>query len=88
MQKSEIFEIIETYWNVNFSPGRPSRTRPGNNRNILECKFVKNWGAISEWFEIIETYWNVNSGINTVAISDTSEIIETYWNVNLLVFKM
>ena len=57
-------EIIETYWNVNFSVRYiciPERKR--NNRNILECKYIYSITNIFNYSEIIETYWNVNVGM-------------------------
>ncbi len=33
---------------------------PGNNRNILECKYLSHSTNVVNILEIIETYWNVN----------------------------
>ena len=78
-----VYEIIETYWNVNYiTIYIDTLTICGNNRNILECKCQRIAPSIVVLSEIIETYWNVNFPKSKELPCFSIEIIETYWNVN------
>ena len=52
------------------------------NRNILECKSIRQVQKVSRKLVLIETYWNVNSLVVFLCPFSTCVLIETYWNVN------
>ena len=59
----QVVVLIETYWNVNcIIQKRPNRLPQSINRNILECKLLRDAEDENKLPVLIETYWNVNEG--------------------------
>ena len=84
--RQNIFELIETLWNVNDNPDPdPKKTVSGINRNIVECKFTLLSNVLNVYPELIETLWNVNSDGIPERDFYKVELIETLWNVNMLI---
>ena len=54
------------------------------NRNIVECKYIKQVTGETDPSELIETLWNVNSTKRAYHGESCTELIETLWNVNAL----
>ncbi len=63
-------ELIDTLWNVNFSPAQPFVARLRINRYIMECKSACIASATSQAIELIDTLWNVNLNENTKQMTE------------------
>ena len=56
----------------------------GINRNIVECKFISDFGQLVFNSVLIETLWNVNTSTPSTVRKTAKVLIETLWNVNLI----
>ena len=56
----------------------------GINRNIVECKVLKECVVVSSQGVLIETLWNVKYATFWLTSLATLVLIETLWNVKLL----